>query len=152
MLRLPASNTPPLSQSNCNKRPYLPSSIRWSVAKFWATDNGEHIAQAIRKGIAIALSDGSFQNQRGASAWALEGESEIGCIKGWNMVPGSNDDQSAYCSELMGLLVLLVMIGEILCKHHDITEGSITIGCDGLSALEQTSGEGVIIPLKSALE
>ena len=128
---------------------FLPPSIRWSIAEFWATDNGEHIAQAIIKGNAIALSDGSFKNQRGASAWVIEGDNEIGRIKGWNMVPGSNEDQSAYRSELTGLLALLVMTGEI-CKHHDIMEGSITIGCDGLSALEQTSGEEDIIPLRAS--
>lgn len=63
------------------------------------------------------------------------------------MVPGSIDNHSAYQSDLTGLLVLLVHTGK-LCKHHNILEGSITVGCDRLSALEQTSGEEEIIPLK----
>lgn len=76
----------------------LPSNIHWSIAEFRATDNGEHIAQAIVHHTAIALSDGSFKNQRGSSAWVVKGESEIGCIKRWNMVPGTDYDHSAYRS------------------------------------------------------
>ncbi len=102
--------------------------------------------QAIVHHTAIALSDGSFKNQRGSSAWVVEGESEIGCIKRWNMVPGSDYDHYAYRSELTGILALLVIIGEV-CKHNKVLDGCIAIGCDGLSALDQSSGEEEIIPL-----
>ncbi len=45
--------------------------------------------QAILHHTAIALSNGPFKNPRGSSEWIVEGETEMGCMKGGNMVPGS---------------------------------------------------------------
>ena len=50
------------------------------------------------------------------------------------MVPGHSSTHSAYKSELAGIYGMVTMI-ETLCKFHGISEGSVEIGCDGLSAL-----------------
>ena len=91
----------------------LPDSIKWCADHFWASDNGDTIAEAIRQGTAVALSDGSYKDQRGTSAWVIEADQEIGRIKGWNMVPGYQDDHSSYRSELTGILSILVFLHEI---------------------------------------
>eukprot|EP00957_Ditylum_brightwellii_P079745 6062938-Ditylum_brightwellii.AAC.1 len=51
-----------------------------SLSTTWAThdaeskDNGEYIAEAIRSGTALAVSDGSLKYGRGAAACIMEGE------------------------------------------------------------------------------
>jgi hypothetical protein len=54
--------------------------------------------------------------------------------KGLNIVPGAPTDQSAYRSEVAGLLGNATMVREI-CAFHDIIAGTVYLGCDGLSAL-----------------
>jgi hypothetical protein len=96
------------------------------------------------------VSDGSFQDQYGTSAWAIEAESSVDrCTgadippeaafqnnrrKGVNIVSGAPSDQSAYRSEVAGLFGIDTMVRE-LCGFHDITAGTVYLGCDGLSAL-----------------
>jgi hypothetical protein len=51
-----------------------------------------------------------------------------------NIVPGALKDQSAYLSEVAGIFGIATMIREI-CAFHEITAGTVYLGCDGLSAL-----------------
>jgi hypothetical protein len=96
------------------------------------------------------VSDGSFKDQYGTAARAIEAESSVDrCTgadippaaaskenrcNGVNIVPGAPTDQSAYRSEVAGLFTIATMIREI-CAFHDITAGTVYLGCDGLSAL-----------------
>jgi hypothetical protein len=96
------------------------------------------------------VSDGSFKDQYGTSTLAIEAESSVDrCTgadippaaasknnryKGENMVPGALSDQSAYRSEVAGLVGIATMVRE-LCLFHDITAGTVYLSCDGLSAL-----------------
>jgi hypothetical protein len=66
------------------------------------------LATAIQEGDAIAISDGSFQDQYGTAAWFMEGACSLGRIVGAVMVPGTGKDQSAYRSELTGIYSFLV--------------------------------------------
>jgi hypothetical protein len=52
----------------------------------------------------------------------------------WNIVPGAPTDQSAYRSEVAGLFGIATMTREI-CAFHDLTAGTVYLGCDGLSVL-----------------
>jgi len=56
-------------------------------------------------------------------------------LGGTAIVLGRTKDQSAYCSELWGLLRMIHTIYN-LCHYHKIQEGLITIACDNMSALE----------------
>lgn len=47
--------------------------------------------------------------------------------------PGSTEQQSAYCSELVGLIAIIDCL-HYFCEEHRISEGKITIGYDGISA------------------
>jgi hypothetical protein len=46
---------------------------------------------------------------------------------------------SAYRGELSGLYASIAIINR-LCDFHNITSGEITVGCDGLSALQAIFG------------
>ena len=115
---------------------HLPTGAKWVVSNWTGTDNGANIAAAIRQGTAVAVSDGSFKNEAGTAAFVLEGNNKRHRIEGVAEVPGQPSDQSAYRSELTGIFGIAVMITTI-CKIHNITEGSIEVGCNGLSALRQ---------------
>jgi hypothetical protein len=82
-----------------------------------------------------AVCDGSFKKGKGAAGWVIEGADDKGRITGVTAVPGSVDDHSSYGSELVGILSTLTMV-QIICNLHQIQEGSITIGCNNESALE----------------
>lgn len=51
-----------------------------------------------------------------------------------NIAPGTPTDQIAYHREVAGIFGIAIMIREI-CEFHDITSGTVYLGCDGLSAL-----------------
>jgi hypothetical protein len=82
------------------------------------------------------VSDGSFKNAIGTAAWVIQGDDRTDEIKGRCRVPGPDDWQSAYRSELCG------MLGSIYCaitlaQKKGITKGKVRVGCDGLAALQQ---------------
>jgi hypothetical protein len=101
-------------------------------------DGGTILATVIQQESCIAVSDGSFKDQHGTAAWVMEAETSRGCIVGDCVTPGNPSDQSAYRSEIAGLFAIGLM-ASVLCEHHHIQSGRITIGCDGLSALLNSS-------------
>jgi hypothetical protein len=100
---------------------------------------GRKIRLDIMKGTAIAVSDGSFKATKGAAAWVIVGAPCIGKLSGCTMVPGEASDQSSYCSKLTGLLAIVYM-AHAICQCYTIQEGTITIGCDNMSALDMAYG------------
>ena len=50
-------------------------------------------------------------------------------------IPSNDRTYGAYRAECSGILGILTALN-ILCKHYSITQGAITLGCDGLSALQ----------------
>jgi hypothetical protein len=107
------------------------------------------LAKAIQEGEAIAISDGSFQDQYGTAAWALEGSGSKGRIVGAVTVPGTAKDQSAYRSELAGLYCILLGAKK-LCEFFNITQGSIELGCNGQSALDKAFNYVSIIKIEDS--
>ena len=53
---------------------------------------------------------------------------------------GSGEDQSAYRSELAGVIAALTIL-DVLVRHHDIMDGAVIITLDGDSALIQSGGD-----------
>jgi hypothetical protein len=113
----------------------LPPSAAWSISSCTATDDGEEIAEAIKAGTTIAVSDGSFQDGKGTSAWVIEGNTSNNQISGSNFTPGLSTQQNSYRSVLSGLYGITMML-LTLCKLHQIQSGSIIIACDNISALD----------------
>jgi hypothetical protein len=92
-------------------------------------DNGTRIAQAIRDGKAIALSDSFFKGGFGTSALVIETEDSEDNTIAINVVPGNTEDHGSYRSELAGIFGQVIMVNTI-CKVHGITQGEIECGCD----------------------
>jgi hypothetical protein len=111
----------------------LHKDTRWAVESCEIIDNGHTIAEAIRNGTAVGVSDGSFKDQFGTAFWILQGKTADSEMKGPCTVPGSSDVQSAYRSELAGLYGMITMVNAI-CAFHKIETGAIELGCDGIQA------------------
>jgi hypothetical protein len=52
-----------------------------------------------------------------------------------NFVPGDTEDQGSYRSELSGLYCTGVI--HALCEFYKIDQGTIEVGCDGITSLER---------------
>jgi hypothetical protein len=113
-------------------------------------DNGHAIARALRKGRAVAVSDGSFKDEQGTAAFVLQnGFQRRNRIEMSNVVPGSKLSQSSYRSELGGLFGIVCATANIV-DLHNVARGSITVGCDGSEALWQAiSAKGPVSPRAS---
>jgi len=58
--------------------------------------NPANLEEAIITGVAIAVSDRSFQDSNSLAAWTIEGRNQEHCILGSRRTPGEPEDQSAY--------------------------------------------------------
>jgi len=82
-------------------------------------EGNEHILiGAIRQGVALAVSDGSFQTQVGAAAWMIESATKENRIVGHGRIPSSAADQSAYRSELFSLWGIIHTLTQLTNKHN----------------------------------
>jgi hypothetical protein len=113
----------------------LPASSSWAIKEIALPPDLRPILASLRAGSARAVSDGSFKDKFGTSAFTLV-DAHACSIIGLNIVPGHPDDQGAYRSELAGLFGI-VLIVNLLCSWAGITSGAIEVGCDGLSALNK---------------
>jgi hypothetical protein len=113
----------------------LPALSAWAIQEYALPSNLRPILQNLSSGTARAVSDGSFKDKFGTSAFTVVDDDETS-ILGLNVVPGHPDDQSAYRSKLAGLFGI-VMLDNLLSKWAGILSGTIEVGCDGLSALNK---------------
>jgi hypothetical protein len=117
---------------------------RWAVERFAVADGGRTLAEAIRRGRAIAVSDGSYKDDFGTAAYVLEGETAANRIVCALATPGIPEDQSSFRSELAGLYGIVMMV-QAICHQFGITSGGIEVGCDGLIALQRAFGEDFMV-------
>ena len=106
------------------------------------------LVEGIRSGTASIISDGSYEanssiGKAGTSAVILA-PSTI-CqpkhwVKGYNQVTGPEESQSVYRSELAGVIAGLTIL-DILVRHHNIIEGSVTIALDGRTTMKESGGD-----------
>ena len=94
------------------------------------------LAKALINGQALAVSDGSYKEDKGlgSASWIISTKDKkyyttAGCI-----CPGTEEIQSSYRSELVGVLGILEEI-DYLCNKWNIKEGKCYIYCDGITAL-----------------
>ena len=112
------------------------------------SDECRALVDCIVAGSASIVSDGSFNPESstgpaGTSTVVLAPSTEWSAnfyAKGNNWVTGSGDDQSAYRSELAGVIAALTIL-DVLVRHHKITDGTVTIALDGDSALIQSGSD-----------
>eukprot|EP00957_Ditylum_brightwellii_P170124 12949595-Ditylum_brightwellii.AAC.1 len=101
-------------------------------------DDGAYVAEAISAGKARAVSDGSYMEEGGAAACVIEGP-VFGKerIYATALVPGQTNNHDAHRAELSGIYMVTQVVNS-LCKLHNITEGKITLACDGLEAIRKS--------------
>ena len=111
--------------------------LNWFTKHISSSRHTNHLLTHILQGSAYAISDGSFfpNTKTGSCAWILSTPDGTEWIQGGGLIPGEQQDQDPYRSELGGLLGLSTFISSILLPES--IKPTITIGCDGLSALNQ---------------
>jgi len=84
-----------------------------------------------------------YQEQAGAVAWTIEGETSHNCITGQGHTPGGESDQSTYCSELFGIWVIMTTLKQIT-KRNNVMSGQVLVACNGLTALCQAQSQNPV--------
>jgi hypothetical protein len=109
-------------------------------------DNMNEICDSIIQGTAKVVSDGSFLSSHGigSAAWIIESPNQTHQCKGKINCPGPSNIQSSHRSELISILGVITHVTHI-CSAHNIQEGSMEIGCDGLGALSAIQSNNHII-------
>ena len=112
----------------------------WAVHGLKSKDEGKSVAELIRTGKAIQVSDGSGGDDQTTSAFILTSRKKkaatpVHPVSGGNFTPGHPDDQHSYRGELAGAMGGVVTI-QLLCDMYSIKEGSIEIGLDGEEAMK----------------
>jgi len=79
----------------------------WNL-KIEQIGSDQNIQEAIQSGKALAVLDGSFQEQCGACAWIIKGKNNTDCIIGTMTVPSSEGNHSSFRSKAAGLYGLLL--------------------------------------------
>ena len=97
-------------------------------------DNGEEIATALQGGTCLAVSDGSFRRDRGTASTVIEGHNRKYNARADVWVSGPPEAQSAFRSELTGILATVLLVNSI-AEYHSVGSGKIDFFCDGKSAL-----------------
>jgi hypothetical protein len=121
---------------------------QWAITEITMTDEGKGIAQAIKNGTAIAVSDGSYKDGKGTAAFILEisdNFNEKDRMVGVNSIPGETEDQSSYRSKIGGVSGIVETVG-ILCSLHTIQAGAIEVGLDGEQAMKTIFGNWPLHP------
>ena len=115
----------------------LPTSKR-HLLKIVKKENLELLAQGIREGDILAVSDGSYKDEYGTAAVILIGKNSPCKLIIQAVAPGDGHDMSSYRSKLTGILATFLVV-EKLCQCFSLQSGKIELDCDGLSAIQQSS-------------
>ena len=103
--------------------------------------NEEDLASALHSGTLRIVSDGSYKDRLGTAAVRITTKDRKSCIWIRCQTPGLADDQSAYRSELIGILASMLAVSwlsEVWNSSWDSPSSSVTFACDGLSALNHS--------------
>jgi hypothetical protein len=121
--------------SNCSYMANAKSGFQWLWQSMEWQDDGEIVIDAIKARRAIAVSDGTLKEGKGAAAAVIEGRNKEGRLKLCALTSGESNQQSSFRSELTGILMIVSAITE-LCSRSNVSGGKITVGCDGLAAVQ----------------
>jgi hypothetical protein len=116
-----------------------------AIAELDVDGNGGAIAHALIKGTAIAVSDGSFKNQQGTSAFIIEGASAKGRLVGVNVIPGDPSSHSACRSKLGGVAGIVEALS-CICKARGVTKGHVEVGLNGEQTMKEAFGSWPLDP------
>jgi hypothetical protein len=80
------------------------------------------------------------------AAFIIEGTSSVGRVVGVNVIPGAEESQSPYRSEVGGVAGILEYL-QFICIAHAITEGKVEVGLDGDQARKEAFGAWPLDPI-----
>ena len=112
----------------------FPPTAQWAIRYVHHSDQGHHIAAALRQGTAIAVSDGSLKFGLGTAAFIVEAPEQRNNIRGVNKVPGPIVDGDSHRCEVSGIYSTILLV-EAVCTLHGVSQGSITMACDNDTSL-----------------
>ena len=107
---------------------------RWAIKQVTTTNSIDSIVQDIQTGTLVGVSDGSFKDGIGTACFIIENLQGTERIIGVIDVPGHEDEQDAYRSELAGLFGILTVLKQ-LEKYCGSIMGHVIVACDGKGAL-----------------
>jgi hypothetical protein len=142
-LSTPGANTGPISLPQIITR--MPESLKWAVQHMENDDDGAYLAQAIRDGNAIAVSDGSLCGKFGTSAFIMEGRTSVHHIRAVNIVPGPLPEGDSHQCELAGLYGIICLT-QAICQRHNVLSGSVWVACDNKAAINVFDEEFIPLP------
>jgi hypothetical protein len=102
--------------------------LRWSVQNLQIQGDLNRLLQTIEDGTAYSGTDGSYKDGYGTAAFRIQNDLEDH-ITGFNITPGLQEQQSAYRSELGGIVGILVLL-DLLQQHYDLCIHRFVITCD----------------------
>jgi len=108
--------------------------------------NLSNLLEDIREGHGYAVSNGSYQEGRGAAAWIIEGTTNSNQLIGQCISPSDEAGHSSFCSELAGIQAILLMIKTILLTASEAM--AFWIACDGKSVLQWLQKTNITDPNK----
>ena len=118
----------------------------WTFEHLQLKGSEDEIAGALKRGTLRAVSDGSYKCKRGTAAFIVTTADQKHCFRGRCHVPGLANDQSAYRSEIAGILCGV----QVCCWLEEIygKGGQVTYGCDGKAALRRSLEYSTLNPKK----
>jgi hypothetical protein len=138
-----------VTQTKCNFKAFIQQNYKWK----WWSENWEgdenmviQVASDIANGNGFAACDGSYKEGKGTASTVVQGKSTGPKVYTSVMVPGDTADQNAYRSELAGILATIQMVNAI-CQYQGVKQGSMTLCCDGKSALNQSFNKNIHVDL-----
>ncbi len=122
----------------------------WLPERMVVDGDEAKVARALEKGSLRIVSDGSFKQMYGAAAVRITTRSMKHSIWITCQTPGLPDSQSAYRSELAGILAALSVV-HLLAQVYKVS-GSATFACDGKSALDNAFSDSVLHPKQAQFD
>ena len=100
-------------------------------------DNGVQIADAIKNGVALAVTDASYEisTNTGTAAWTIVGKSDGIYCEGRIGQSATKTETDSYRAQTLGILVIMTAV-EHICIYHQIQKRHITVVCDNDASLE----------------
>jgi len=110
----------------------------WVVTHLHNDHLEEHLITVIQNQTLMAVSDGSFKDKIGTSAFILHSGDITQSMWGVNAIPGPTHIQPAFHSELAGILGSLILV-QTLCTTGNIETGEVTIALNSQQAITNSS-------------
>ena len=109
----------------------------WLATTFSTSSAIDKLLEDFIAGRLLSVSDGSFNPDTGAGAagWCVESIDGTQFIRGGGRVCGSGTSQSAYRSELTGLLGISMVLWALEQTLDNRVHAELIVACDGISAL-----------------